>query len=323
MTSAYQDTAMPTLTDSSDLLRLLADPTRIRLLALLAHEALTVAELCQVTGLSQSRVSTHLGRLREASLVRDRREGSFSWYALADDAMGEPARRTWSLLRETTTDPLLAQDRARADEVVRERSAGSSWAESVAGQMARHYSPGRTWESLVRGVLGLVAVGDVLDVASGDGAVAEMLAPHARSVTCLDLSEKVVAVGSARLAHLPNLRFVRGDMHALPMDADAFDAVLLMSALAWSRDPALVLAECARVLRPGGLLSGTALAAHGHAQAVARFDHKNSGVAPERLRELLINAGFDVALCAPTSRERRSPHFEILTFHACLPESCS
>ncbi len=314
---------MPNLSDSSDLLRLLADPTRIRLMALLGHEDLTVAELCHVTGLSQSRVSTHLGRLREASLVRDRREGSFSWYALAEDAMGEAARRTWRLVRETTTDPLLTQDRARADQVVRERAAGSTWAESVAGQMARYYSPGRTWESLARGVLGLVTAGDVLDVASGDGAVAEMVAPRARSVTCLDISDKVVAAGRARLAHLPNLRFVRGDMHALPMEAATFDAVLLMTALAWTREPARVLAECARVLRPGGLLSGTALAAHGHAQAVAGFDHQNSGVAPERLRELLIVAGFEVALCAPTSRERRSPHFEILTFHARLPEACS
>lgn len=315
---------MTTLTDSSELLRILADPTRIRLLALVADQALTVAELCQVTGLSQSRVSTHLGRLREASLVRDRREGSFAWYALADDAMSEPARRAWGLVRETTTDPLLAQDRERAARVVAERAAGGTWAESVAGQMARHYSPGRTWESLARGVVGLMQLGDVLDVASGDGAVAEMLAPRARSVTCLDISEKVVAVGSARLAHVANLRFVRGDMHALPMANASFDAVLLMTALAWTRDPGRVLGECARVLRGGGLLSGTALASHGHADVVASFDHQNSGLEPDALRALLTDAGFEVALCAPTSRERKSPHFDILTFHARLPtEPCS
>jgi SAM-dependent methyltransferase len=315
---------MTTLTDSSELLRILADPTRIRLLALVADQALTVAELCQVTGLSQSRVSTHLGRLREASLVRDRREGSFAWYALADDAMSEPARRAWGLVRETTTDPLLAQDRERAARVVAERAAGGTWAESVAGQMARHYSPGRTWESLARGVVGLMQLGDVLDVASGDGAVAEMLAPRARSVTCLDISEKVVAVGSARLAHVANLRFVRGDMHALPMADASFDAVLLMTALAWTRDPGRVLGECARVLRGGGLLSGTALASHGHADVVASFDHQNSGLEPDALRALLTDAGFEVALCAPTSRERKSPHFDILTFHARLPtEPCS
>jgi SAM-dependent methyltransferase len=315
---------MTTLTDSSELLRILADPTRIRLLALVADQALTVAELCQVTGLSQSRVSTHLGRLREASLVRDRREGSFAWYALADDAMSEPARRAWGLVRETTTDPLLAQDRERAARVVAERAAGGTWAESVAGQMARHYSPGRTWESLARGVVGLMQLGDVLDVASGDGAVAEMLAPRARAVTCLDISEKVVAVGSARLAHVANLRFVRGDMHALPMANASFDAVLLMTALAWTRDPGRVLGECARVLRGGGLLSGTALASHGHADVVASFDHQNSGLEPDALRALLTDAGFEVALCAPTSRERKSPHFDILTFHARLPtEPCS
>ncbi|MCB9727203.1 MAG: metalloregulator ArsR/SmtB family transcription factor [Deltaproteobacteria bacterium] len=310
---------MPDLNASSELLRLLADPTRIRLLALLEGEALTVAELCQVTGLSQPRVSTHLGRLREAGVVRDRREGSFSWYALAEDGMSEAARRTWALLRETTRDPLLAQDRARAEDVVRARAGGPSWAESVAGQMARHYSPGRTWEALARGVLGLVQVGDVLDVASGDGAVAEMLAPRARSVTCLDLSEKVVAVGRERLAQVPNLRFVRGDMHAIPCEDASFDAALLMTALAWTREPGRVLAECARVLRPGGLLSGTALTTHGHTQAVAAYDHRNSGFEPEALAELLSQAGFEVSLCAPTSRERRSPHFEVLTFHARLP----
>jgi ubiquinone/menaquinone biosynthesis C-methylase UbiE len=105
-------------------------------------------------------------------------------------------------------------------------------------------------------------------------------------------------------------------MHALPFEAARFDAVLLMSALPYARNPAAVMVEAARVLRPGGLLVGATLRAHEHQSAVARYNHVNQGFEPEAVSAMLTAAGLAVELCDVTSTERRLPHFEVVTFHA-------
>ncbi len=259
---------MPDLNDTADLLKLMSDPTRVRLLSLLGSEELTVAELTHATRLPQSRVSTHLGRLREAGLVRDRRAGPSCFYALNENGMSVDARSLWDLLRERTVDPLLDEDGQRARELISQR--GETWADSVAGQMERHYSPGRSWETALCALLGLVRLGDVLDVASGDGALAELIAPRAASVTCVDISAKVVAAGRRRLAHLPCVDFQVGDMQSLDFAAHSFDQVLLMHALSYAGDPRRAATEAARVLRPGGTLVGVTLKTHRHRSARRR-----------------------------------------------------
>lgn len=308
------ETELLDLAGGADLLKMLADPTRVRLLTLLRGEELTVAELTRATRLPQARVSTHLGRLREAGMVRDRRSGSACFYALSGAGMTPAAERVWDALRDATDDAVLREDAARIRDLVASR--GQSWADSVAGQMERHYSPGRTWEAALRGLLGLTRLGDVLDVASGDGAVAELIAPRARSVTCVDLSPRVVAAGSRRLAHLDRVSFQLGDMHALPVANARFDEVLLMHALSYATDPDRVLREAARALRPGGALVALTLKAHQHRAAAANYDHVRPGFDPAALRSSLSDAGFDVELCEVTSREKRAPHFEVITVHA-------
>ncbi|HHH30133.1 MAG TPA: metalloregulator ArsR/SmtB family transcription factor [Polyangiaceae bacterium] len=307
---------MSALQTTTELLRLLSEPTRVRLLALLHREELTVAELTGVTQLSQSRVSTHLGKLREAGFVRDRRVGSSSYYSLDRGGMPEEAQQLWELMRQTTRDAVLEQDRARADEIVEARKRGVSWADAVAGQMERHYSPGRTWEATARGLLGLCDLGDVLDIASGDGALAELVAPRARSVTCLDSSAKVIAAAKRRLGEQERVRFVEGDMHALPFDDGSFDAVMFMNGLPYAADPATALQEAARVLRSGGVLTGVTLERHQHERVTRAYGHVNTGSTPKGLRRSLERAGLTVERCEITSRESRPPHFRVITFHA-------
>ncbi len=304
------------LAATSDLCKLLADATRLRLLSLLEAEDLTVAELTRITRLPQPRISTHLGKLRDAGWVRDRRDGSSAYYRIDREGMGVETRRLWEELSRSTTDPLIEEDRARIRQVIEARDKGSTWAESVAGRMQRHYSPGRTWESLGRGVVGLAALGDVIDIASGDGVLAELLVPHARSVTCLDRSERVLGAARRRLSGESRIRLVRGDMHRLPFEEARFDHALLMSALCYSSQPDRVLGEAARVLRPGARLVAVTLRAHAHREAVARYDHRKLGFDPRELRLALVAAGFEVLQCEVTSREKRPPHFEVLTVHA-------
>lgn len=309
---------MSALHTTTELMRVLSDATRVRLLAVLADDELTVAELTGVTQLPQSRVSTHLGKLREAGLVRDRRVGSSSYYAL-NTGMPREAKALWSAMAATVRDEVIEQDGRRARQVVRARQVGRSWADAVAGHMERHYSPGRTWEATARGLLGLCRLGDVLDVASGDGALAELIAPRARSVTCLDVSARVIHAAQKRLASLPAVRFEVGDMEALPFDDDRFDAVLLMNCLTYATDPAQAVREAARVLRPGGALTGVTLVAHKHRRAVEMYNHVQLGFEVGAVEAMLVAAGLRVASCAITHRESRRPHFEVITFHADSP----
>lgn len=309
------------LDHGTSLLRLLSEPTRLRLLLLLAAQPLTVAEITQATGLAQSRVSTHLGRLRAAELVHEYRSASGNGNNAAllavDPGRFEPrSRQLWGVFSDNLGDPLIEADLERAAEIARRRAHKTSWAESVAGSMERHYSPGRSWEATAHALIGLADLGDVLDVGCGDGVLADLVGARAASVTCLDASATVLAAARKRLARRANVAFHHGDMHTLPFTAARFDHVFLMHALTYSEHPELVLAEAARVLRPGGALVLATLARHRHRATVAAFDHVNLGFAPDELRDWASQAGLDVALCAKTSREGRAPYFEVVTLIA-------
>ena len=300
----------------TQLCRLLSDATRLRLLLLLQGFELTVAELTDLTGLAQSRVSTHLGKLRELGLVRDRRVGPSAFYSADLDSISAGTRQLLEDLLGSIDDQQIHHDRERAQQVVASRSHQQSWAESVAGRMERHYSPGRTWEATARALIGVVRFGRVLDIGSGDGVLAELLAPHADSVDCLDASAGVVEAGKRRLAGFRNVKLHQGDMHSPPFATGYFDQAFLMHVLTYTDEPQQVLAEAARVLRKGGQLVGATLKRHRHKETVAAYDHANLGYTEARLQSLLQGAGFAVDNCAVSCREPRPPYFEVITFLA-------
>jgi SAM-dependent methyltransferase len=301
------------------LLGLLADPTRLRLLCLLDGAELSVAELTRITDLPQSRVSTHLGRLRGANLLVERRAGNSTRLTLDRQALPSAEAELWSLVHARTHDRLLAADRERRDTLVRDRERALGWPDEVAGQMEHAYSPGRTWEATARGLLGLLRLGDVLDVGSGDGVLTTLLAPRARSVTCLDRSPRVIEAAGKRLGRLPNVRLLEGDMHALPFPDRSFDQVLCFHALTYADAPARAVAEAARVLRPGGDLVLLTLHAHAHPEIAAAYSHVVDGFTVPQLRRLCANAGLEVSCCDITSRERKKPYFEVVSVFARRP----
>jgi ArsR family transcriptional regulator len=310
------------LSQTTDILRLFADPTRARLAILLEGNELSVAEITQVTEMPQSRVSTHLGKLREAGVLRDRHEGASTYYAINDAAMPEQVRRLWNLVAESRDEPLLRADRMRCQDLLRTRQKAGNWPESVAGQMDRHYSPGRTWEATMLGFLPLIRLGDVLDAGSGDGTIAALLASCCRSVTCLDHSEKILQAARERLSGLTNVAFASGDLHALPFPDGHFDHVLLLNVLTYTKNAPMVLCEAARVLRPGGDLTLSTLAHHDHKDATAAYGHINQGFRPRTLQGWLAQAaGLRVERCEITSREKRPPHFAVISAFARKPAS--
>jgi ArsR family transcriptional regulator len=162
--------------------------------------------------------------------------------------------------------------------------------------------------------------GDVLDIASGDGVLAELIAPHARRYVCLDSSSKVVLAASERLRRLGNVEVREGDMHALPFDDAQFDLVVLMHALTYADDPAKAVAEAARILRPGGRLLLTSLARHEHRAVVEAYGHVNLGFSERELQRFGTRAGLEVQGSGLVTRERRPPHFEVISVIARRPD---
>jgi ArsR family transcriptional regulator len=299
-------------------LNLLADESRLRLCALLRDQELSVTDLVRVTGISQSRVSTHLGRLREGGFVRDRRDGQHAFYGLSPDTMPRTAK---AVLAEAvqTEDPTLQGDQERLSVLLAEQRGGLP--ESFAGEMERHYSPGRTWQSLSAGLAALLRLGDVLDVGSGDGAVASYLAPYSRSLTCVDTSARMIDAAKARFKGTENAKALVADAHELPFKAASFDAVLLFHTLTYAARPERVVAECARVLRTRGRLVLLSLDRHEHKETTAPYGERHQGFSPQKLRGLLTKAGLVTRSCEVSCRELKKPHFRVVLAIAEPPET--
>lgn len=290
-------------------LNLLGDESRIRLCALLRERELCVSDLVRVTGMAQSRVSTHLGRLREAGFVWDRRQGTQCFYGLALDALPGTAKAVLDEA-EASDDPTLVGDQKRLQELEAERRGGLP--ESVADELERYYSPGRTWQSLTLGIAALLALGDVLDVGSGDGAAAALLAPHVRSLTCIDTNARLIEVAKERLARFPRATALVADVHALPFADARFDAVMMFHTLTYAEHPGRALAECARVLRPGGRLVLLCLNQHQQQEVTARYGERHPGFSPRAVKSLLTASGLEVRSAEIATREAKKPHLEVV-----------
>ena len=296
------------LTSCVETLNLLGDESRLRLCALLRERELCVSDLVQVTGISQSRVSTHLGRLREAGIVRDRRQGAQSFYTLALAVLPETLQ---ALLEEATraTDPTLEGDRQRLAELEAERRGVGA---ALGDDFERDYSPGRTWRSLAAGLSGLLALGDVLDVGSGDGAAAAMLAPYCRSLTCVDVNARMLEAAKDRLAKHSHVKVELADAHELPFEAASFDSVLLFHTLTYTERPLCALEECARVLRPGGKLVLLCLDEHKQPEVTAPFGERHQGFSKAAIVDLLGRSGLEIQSVEAASREARKPRLQVM-----------
>jgi ArsR family transcriptional regulator len=292
-----------------DALTLLGDENRMRLCALLRGRELCVTDLVRITGIAQSRVSTHLGRLREAGLVRDRRQGAQSFYGLVPDALPTAVR---TCLDEVAGagDPTLEGDLARLRELEAERR--GDLPERVVDQIERDYSPGRTWQSLTVGLAALLRLGDVLDVGSGDGAAAAALAPYCRSLTCIDTNPRLIEAARERLQEHGHVRAEVADAQHLPFRDASFDVVLVFHTLTYAEHPGRVLKEAARVLRPGGRLVVLCLDEHRQSDVTARYGERHPGFSPRAVRGLLGRAGLAVVSAEVAARELKKPHLQVV-----------
>ena len=298
-----------------DHLKILSDPTRLRLLALLAREELAVAELQEILGMAQSRISTQLALLRQAGLVTDRREGKKAFYSLRP---GLPARQL-ALLRaacEAVADqPESREDRGNLDRTLEKRRRESEqYFNLIAGRLGKGYCPGRSWEALGHLALRLVPAITVADLGAGEGLVSQLLARRAEQVWCIDNSPRMVEVGTelARKNGLANLAYKLGDIERVPLADKSVDLAILSQALHHANHPQTAVDEAFRILKPGGQLLVLDLKEHTFEKAHELYGDLWLGFKESALHGFLKKAGFQKVEVTTVAREEGEPHFETL-----------
>ncbi|MFN7941561.1 MAG: metalloregulator ArsR/SmtB family transcription factor [Thermoanaerobaculia bacterium] len=304
ITSAPNPTALLSRLDG------LADPARLRLLALLEGEELGVSELAEILQLPQSTVSRHLKVLADLGYVLARSERTANFYRMANGELPDSARRLWELSREEIRGwPELEQDRLRLARRLERRSTREFFA-GVAGEWERLradlYGERFTLEALLAL---LPPEWTVADLACGSGAVTAMLAPHVARVVAVDNSPEMLEAARKRTRGRKNVELRQADLEALPLPDASVDAALLLLALTHVEAPDRVLAEMARIVRPGGRLVVVDLLAHDRDAFRQRLGQLRNGFAPAALARLLARAGgIEVACRAlPTEPQAKGP----------------
>jgi len=283
-------------------LRAAAESTRLRLLVLCAEGELTVGELTEILGQSQPRVSRHLRLLCDAGLLDRFREGSRVFYRLAE--RGALGRRLLDLL--PASDPTLSLDRERLLQTKQQRAEqAAQYFRANAAQWDRIrslYVDEKEVEAALLGLLPSAGLHDLLDIGTGTGRMLEVFGSRVERALGLDLSREMLAVARVNLerARLRNCSIRQGDMYQLPLPGASFDAVVIHQVLHYAERPGQVVAEAARVLRPGGTLVIVDFAPHeleflrseqahrrlGFTDAEVTLWCRASGLEPEPVRHL-------------------------------------
>jgi len=294
-------------------LRALADPTRLRIMALLERDELSVNELQEITRLGQSRISTHLGLLQEAGLLQSRREGKRTFYKLNQNA-DEVAREFIQLaVRGAKETHEHALDQLNLKRVLARRDEQAQvYFNQVAGRFDRVYGPGRSWQALGNLLLRILPPLVVADLGSGEGLVSELLARRCKKVIAVDNSERIVAFGAAKAKKngLKNLEFRLGDLEAPPIDPQSVDLVILSQALHHAAVPARAIASAHKILRAGGQIMILDLVQHHFEKARELYGDRWLGFAESDLQGWLEETGFKKIEISVVAREEQPPHIQ-------------
>ena len=286
--------------------RALADPTRLRIMRLLGSMELAVGEIAQVLGQSQPRVSRHVGILCDVGLAERRREGSWVFLrALGDSPEAPPVRSAVArlLTRCETYDrafgDLCNADRQRLAEIrsAREAQAQEYFAAHAHDwdELRRMHSSDEAVEQALADALGEARLGNLLDIGTGTGRMAELFAEKADHIVALDKSLAMLRVARAKLQHLSaeRVEVVQGDFSSLPFAPGSFDTVLFHQVLHFADSPASALYEAARVTIPGGRIAIVDFDAHQHEELRKKHAHARLGFAEAQMHDLLDDAGFE------------------------------
>jgi len=301
------------MADSWDTLKLLADSTRIRILSLLTLEELSVAELQEVLDMGQSRISSHLGLLRQGELVHDRREGKKTFYALNRHFDSQGSALMEAACASVDGSEQIVSDYANLKRILEKRKQQSEqYFNSVAGRLGKNYCPGRSWEAIGHFLLHLTPKIRIADLGAGEGLISQLLARRAEQVTCVDNSPKMVEFGRelAKKNGFSNLEYQLGDIEEVPLKDESVDLALLSQALHHAQHPEAAVQEAFRILQPGGELIIIDLLEHQFEKARELYADIWLGFSENTLYQFLKNAGFRKIEVTVVACESVEPNFQ-------------
>ena len=298
---------MPSILNS---LKLIADPTRLRLLLLLAEEALSVAELQEILGMGQSRISTQLAQLKKEGLITNLRSGKNNIYSSqAQPDLLDIATKAAAEL------PERSKDSSSLAHVLRKRKdKARAYFDELAGKFGRQYVPGRSWKGLAEALIKILNYDVVADLGAGEGTLAQLLAQRASKVIAVDHSPKMVEFGTtlAKEHSLTNLEYRLGDIEEIPIDDASVDLAFFSQALHHAAHPPKALKDAHRILKPGGTLVILDLHQHSFDKAHELYADTWLGFPEAELAQMIEAEGFSNIETAIVDREESPPHFQTL-----------
>jgi len=297
-------------------LKVVADPSRLRILLLLKGEELSVAELQEILGMGQSTISTHLSQLRQAELVEDRRTGKSHFYRLSAAGATEDDAILDRLLSQAGKEiPEATADQAAMRRVLKKRQDKMrAFFDSVAGRLGKDYVPGKSWKSIAEALLRLMPPLTIADLGAGEGSFALLLSQRAVRVIAVDSSARMIEVGREQAARhgIRNIDFRQGDMEEVPIGAREVDLVFFSQSLHHALHPERALAEAARILMPGGRIVVLDLLKHRFEEAREIYADEWLGFSEAEMEAMLENAGFVDVETAVVDKDAEAPQFQTL-----------
>ena len=285
----------------ADRFQALADPTRLRILALLRIMELSVGELAQVLGQSQPRVSRHLKILADAGVLERRKEGSWVFLTLAEPDRIEPMFALLDRWVDAATAKLFALDAARTEGIRADRAdAANRYFAGHAGvwdQIRSLHVAESEVERAIDGALGRRPLGRLVDIGTGTGRMIELFAPRSSQAIGIDRSSEMLRLARVKLEAAGIASSLRqGDMYALPLADHSADSIIIHQVLHYAHSPAAAIAEAARVLAPGGTLLVVDFAAHGREELRSTDAHIRLGFEDEVMASWFASAGLEIDL---------------------------
>jgi ubiquinone/menaquinone biosynthesis C-methylase UbiE len=278
-------------------LRSAGEPTRLRLLALLAVGEATVKDLTEVLAQSQPRVSRHLKLMTEAGLIQRMPEGAWAYYRLAEDGAGAENARA-ILARLDGDDPVIGSDRQRLSAI---KAAHAAEAQAYFARNAARWDRLRSLhvaeaavETAIREAVGQRPVQSMLDIGTGTGRMLTLLADRYVRAVGIDASHDMLSVARANLAEagIDHAHVRQGDVAALSVGAGQFDLVVVHQVLHYLDDPGRAIREAARALAPGGRLLVVDFAPHQLEFLRVEHAHRRLGFGHEQMAHWIEAAGL-------------------------------
>jgi ubiquinone/menaquinone biosynthesis C-methylase UbiE len=298
----------------TEVLQVLSDSTRLRMLRLLDQKELSVAELQEILEMGQSRISSHLALLRRHNMVADRKDGKKTFYILSLDSSPHFEIVRLALDAESDEDFWMSDQSSLQRIIERRRRASEQYFDEVAERLGKNYVPGRSWDAIGHFLFRLIPEITIADLGAGEGTISQLLAARAKKVYCIDRSKSMVRLGTelANKNGLSNLVYKLGDLEKVPLNNCEVDLVLLSQSLHHAEHPEVALREAHRILKPDGQIIIIDLKQHQFEKARQLYNDLWLGFAENDLFKMIKDAGFEKVKVETVAKENEEPFFETL-----------